>query len=115
MKIIVLDTLTFSSSTYVDEVADRLVCALHDLGFDSEAFKIPTQKNGNGKLPDEMLLNRLLRFSNTHRIIALRFPAYLAPFDNKVIWLCGQWDSAYGSVEPTDADDASCFRDLKRD
>ena len=42
-----------------------------------------------------MVIARSLRLANVDRVIALKFPAYLIPHNNQVIWLLHQFRQAY--------------------
>jgi len=46
-------------------------------------------------LLDEMAIARCLEVANADRVIALKFPAYLVPHPDKVLWLLHQYRQAY--------------------
>ena len=67
-------------------------------------------------LIEEMLVARSIRVRNVDRAIALRFPAYLVPHPNKVLWLIDPFRHAYdrgdASRSPSPKDDRS--RQIRR-
>jgi hypothetical protein len=55
------------------------------------------------RLVDEMVISRSLRIPNVDLLIALKFPTYLVPHDNKVIWLLHQFRQAYDLFDANDS------------
>jgi len=81
-------------------LAANLCQALSAAGHASELISIPFQHEPPNRIADHMLACRLLDLAETcgvriDRVIALRFPAYLTPHPNKVIWLLRQHRAAY--------------------
>lgn len=64
-------------------------------GVEAEGFRIPFTWEPAERIPDEMYIARSLRLYNVDRVIALKFPAYLVPWPNKVLWLLHQYRQAY--------------------
>lgn len=75
-------------------LADRLVLELRKAGHEAELLRLPL-----GNTPDEILQGivaaSLLDVVNVDRIIGLKFPAYLIPHPDVVIWLVHQFRQAY--------------------
>ena len=81
-------------------LADSLCQALSVAGHEAELICIPFKHYPPSRIPDHILACRLLDLSETSgvridRVIGLRFPAYLTPHPNKVIWLLHQHRTAY--------------------
>lgn len=80
--------------------AEGLVSALTRSGFEVDLFAIPFKAYPPEKLLDHMLACRLFDFSESEGrpidlLIGLKFPAYMVPHSNKVIWLMHQHRQAY--------------------
>jgi glycosyltransferase involved in cell wall biosynthesis len=78
-----------------EELCEHLVRNLHRAGVDAEAFRLPFTWEPAERLVEEMLIARSLRLEGVDRVIALKFPAYLVPHPNKVVWLVHQYRQAY--------------------
>src|ERR1035438_2207974 len=81
-------------------LADNLCQALSAAGHAAELIFIPFKHYPPNRIPGHMLACRLLDLTETcgvriDRVIALKFPAYLIPHPNKVIWLLHQHRTAY--------------------
>jgi glycosyltransferase involved in cell wall biosynthesis len=73
-------------------LANNLLEALSEAGHEAELVAIPFKDYPPGRIPDQILACRLLDLTETcgvriDRVIGLKFPAYLIPHPNKVIWL----------------------------
>lgn len=95
MKVLVLNNMAPFVRGGAEELCDHLVLNLRRRGVTAEAMRIPFAWNPPERLLDEMLIARSLRLWNIDRVIALKFPVYLAPCDRKVIWLLHQFRQAY--------------------
>lgn len=95
MRVAVITTQTPFASGRADWLADRLCEALQEHGHSSELVRIPFCQTPPELVIDQMLAVRLLRVENVDRAIALSFPAYLLPHDDKVVWLLRQFRAAY--------------------
>ena len=74
--------------------------ALRAAGHEAEIVAIPFNPAVPERIPDQMLACRLLDLTEIHgtkidRLIALKFPAYLIPHPNKVVWVLHQHRAAY--------------------
>ena len=87
MNVAVLDTQAVFSRGPDERLADRLCEALRDSGHGAELVRIPFDDVAHETIVDQMLAVRLVVLSNVDRMIGLRFPAYYARHDDKVVWL----------------------------
>jgi glycosyltransferase involved in cell wall biosynthesis len=79
-----------------EELARNLVLALNNTkGVTAELLSIPFNWMPEERLIDEIILNQAMRITNTDRVIALKFPAYLMPHPHKTLWLLHQFRQAY--------------------
>ncbi len=81
-------------------LAEGLLAALQASGHQAEIVQIPFKWYPAAAIPPQMLACRLLDLSESmgtaiDRVIGLKFPAYLLPHPNKVMWLLHQHRSAY--------------------
>ena len=81
-------------------LADNLQEALSAAGHEAELVSIPFKHYPPDRIPEHMLACRMLDLTETcgvriDRVIGLKFPAYLVPHPNKVIWLLHQHRTAY--------------------
>jgi glycosyltransferase involved in cell wall biosynthesis len=76
-------------------LAEWLHDKLEDYGHQAEIVRIPFQWNPPERIIDHMLAARLVRLANVDRVVALKFPAYYVPHENKVLWLLHQFRQAY--------------------
>jgi glycosyltransferase involved in cell wall biosynthesis len=91
-------------------LAESLGAELNERGHRSEVIRIPFKWYPPQAVLEHMLACRLLRLDagEPDLIIALKFPAYLAPFPRKKIWLLHQfrqvydlWDSPFRDIPDT--------------
>lgn len=95
MKVAVLNNCAPFVSGGAEHLADALVANLRQHGHDAALFKIPFAWTPPDKIVESMLACRLMRLSNIDRVIALKFPVYYVPHDNKVLWLLHQFRQVY--------------------
>lgn len=96
MKVLVVNNAAPFIRGGAEELADHLVRRLNDTpGVQSELLRIPFKWDPAERLIDEMLICRQLKLYNVDRVIGLKFPAYLIPHPNKVLWLLHQFRQAY--------------------
>jgi glycosyltransferase involved in cell wall biosynthesis len=95
MKVLVLSTMVPFVHGGAEELCDHLVGNLRLAGVDAEAFRIPFTWDPADRLIDEMVIARTLRLDNVDKVIALKFPAYMVPWHDKVLWLLHQYRQAY--------------------
>lgn len=96
MKVLVLSTMVPFVRGGAEELCDHLVRHLRlRRGVQAEAMRIPFTWDPAEGLVEEMLIARSLSIFNADRLIPLKFPAYLAPHPDKVLWLLHQYRQAY--------------------
>ena len=81
-------------------LADGLQTALTVAGHDAEIVRLPFKWYPPERLLDHVLATRLLDLTESSgtrvdMVVGLRFPAYLVPHPNKVLWLLHQYRTAY--------------------
>jgi glycosyltransferase involved in cell wall biosynthesis len=95
MKIAVVNNCVPFISGGAEYLADALVKQLRERGHETMLTRIPFRWNPPACIVDSMLACRLMRLIHADRVIALKFPAYYLPHDNKVLWLLHQFRQAY--------------------
>jgi glycosyltransferase involved in cell wall biosynthesis len=80
--------------------AQGLLNALRLAGHEVEIVALPFKSNPPERILDQMLTWRLLDLTESSgrsvdRVIGLKFPAYLVPHPNKVLWILHQHRAAY--------------------
>ena len=108
MKVLVVNNMVPGMRGGAEELADQLVVNLRQAGHQSELLRIPFTWHPPERIIGEMLMCRSMRLVNVDRVIAMKFPAYLLPFKNKVFWLAHQyrqaydmWDSGHSNIPDT--------------
>lgn len=99
MKVLVLSTKIPFIHGEAEELFNHLVKNLRLAGVEAEGFWLPFTWEPAERLLDEMLVAASMRLSNVDRVVALKFPAYLVPSDNKVLWLLHQYRQAYDLLD----------------
>ena len=99
MNVLVLSTKVPFIHGGAEELFDHLIVNLRLAGVNAEGFRIPFTWEPAERLIDEMVIARRLRLSNIDRVIALKFPAYLVPWHDKVLWLLHQYRQAYDLLD----------------
>lgn len=95
MKVLVLSTRVPFVHGGAEELSRNLVHQLRMAGHDAEEMKIPFSWTPRERLIHEMVISQSLHIANVDRVIALKFPVYLAPHPQKTIWLLHQFRQAY--------------------
>lgn len=131
MNVLVLSNMTPFLWGGAEELAVHLVRQLRLRGAKAEVMRLPFTWNPPERLIEEMALCRSLRLANADRVIALKFPTYLVPHDNKVLWVLHQfrqaydlWDAGQSNIPDTDRGreirriirtaDNACFAESRR-
>src|SRR5882757_2539647 len=100
MKVLVVNNAVPFVRGGAEQLADSLVERLNaTVGVEAELLRLPFSWTPADRVIEEILLNRCLRLYNVDRVIGLKFPAYLIPHDNKVVWLMHQFRQAYDLYE----------------
>ena len=81
-------------------LSESLVGALREAGHEAEIVSLPFKWFPPDRLPPQILAARLMDVTASSgtaidKVIGLKFPAYLAPHPDKVLWLLHQHRSAY--------------------
>jgi glycosyltransferase involved in cell wall biosynthesis len=78
-------------------LADSLSAKLGEAGHRVEIVRIPFKWYPAANVPRHVLACRLLKLhaGQPDLVIALKFPAYLVPFENKKVWLLHQFRQVY--------------------
>lgn len=81
-------------------LADGLHAALAAGGHEVETVRLPFKWYPPERIPEQILATRLYDVTEScgiaiDRVIGLRFPAYILPHPNKVLWLLHQYRTAY--------------------
>ena len=95
MKIAVVNNCVPFISGGAEHLAESLSDQLVQRGHEAMVIRIPFQWQPPERIIDHVLACRLLNFSGVDRVIGLKFPAYLVPHENKVLWLLHQFRQAY--------------------
>lgn len=100
MKVLVVNNAAPFIRGGAEELADQLVLRLNMVpGVEAELLRIPFRWQPVDILVEQILLNRNLQLYQVDRVIGLKFPAYLIPHPNKVLWLLHQFRQAYDLYE----------------
>jgi glycosyltransferase involved in cell wall biosynthesis len=100
MRVIVASVRTPFVQGGAEIHAEELIKALLAAGHQAELVTISFDAGNPERIPDQMLSCALMDLSDINgmkidRLIALKFPAYLMPHPNKVVWLIHQHRPAY--------------------
>jgi glycosyltransferase involved in cell wall biosynthesis len=100
MRIAVLHPQTSFVRGGAEIHTEALVRALKDAGHDAELVAIAGKWYPADELAHQMAVWRSFDISESNgltidAVVPLKFPAYLAPHDNKIVWLIHQHRSAY--------------------
>ena len=96
MKVLVANNAVPFIRGGAEELADNLVRRLNATpGVQAEHLRVPFGWEPRERLIEEILINQGFRLWNVDRVVGLKFPAYLVPHDNKVLWLLHQFRQAY--------------------
>jgi glycosyltransferase involved in cell wall biosynthesis len=110
MNIAILNTHVPFCSGGAEILAEDLQVNLERLGHRVDTIRVPFKWYPQESLVDSMLSCRLLDIDsfndvNVDLVIALKFPAWLIPHDNKIFWVLHQhrsayelWDSGYSEL-----------------
>jgi len=104
MKILIVNNASPFIYGGAEFLEDSLQKKLEEYGHSVQLIKIPFSWSTPEAVLDQILAMRLIKIENADRVIALKFPAYFIPHNNKVLWLIHQfrqvydlWGTEYGS------------------
>ncbi|VTU19000.1 glycosyltransferase family 4 protein [Variovorax sp. PBL-E5] len=95
MKVLVVNNMAPFVSGGAEAMASHLQRQLQIAGHEAEVLRIPFQWEPATRIPSQMLMARAFEIPNVDHVIALKFPAYLAPHPRKTMWLVHQYRQAY--------------------
>ena len=95
MKIAIVNNCVPFIAGGAEHLADSLCAKLIEHGHEAMLIRIPFRWYPAESIVDHILACRLLCLRGVDRVIALKFPAYYVPHDNKVLWLLHQFRQAY--------------------
>jgi len=96
VKVLVVTNMVPFARGGAEELADRLVVNLERFGgVSAELLRIPFSWEPYQRIAEEVMLCRMLELHRVDRVIALKFPAYLIPHEDKTLWLLHQFRQAY--------------------
>jgi glycosyltransferase involved in cell wall biosynthesis len=108
MNVLVLTNMAPFVWGGAEQLTEHLVRNLRLSGVNAEAMRIPFSWEPAERLIEEMVLCRCLKLANVDRVIALKFPTYHVPHENKVLWILHQyrqaydlWDAGYSNIPHT--------------
>jgi len=114
MKVVVLNNTVPFLRGGAEILADAITSRLRSAGHIAELVRLPFSWDPPERIADAMLAASLTKIAEVDRVIALKFPAYLVPHDNKVLWLLHQFRQFYDLWDPLADHDpsAKAVRDL---
>jgi len=95
MKLAVVNNCVPFVAGGAEHLAEALTQKLREYGHEAVLIRIPFRWEPPAKIIESMLACRLLRLPNVDRVVALKFPAYLVPHPEKMLWLLHQFRQAY--------------------
>ena len=95
MKIAVVNNAVPFVRGGAEFLAKWLTERLEQFGHSAVLIRIPFRWEPPEAILDSMLACQMMTVPNVDRVIALKFPAYLVPHGNKVLWLLHQFRQAY--------------------
>jgi glycosyltransferase involved in cell wall biosynthesis len=121
-KVLVVNSQVPFISGGAEILADNLIDALINYGYDADLVNLPFSWRPAERIPENILATKLLDLTETcgeniDLLIALKFPAYYVKHSNKVLWLLHQHRPAY-DLWRCNYSDLSCngngkwFRDI---
>jgi glycosyltransferase involved in cell wall biosynthesis len=78
-----------------EHLADSLEHELRVRGHEAQVVRLPLRWHSPEAVADSMAAAAAVRLPEADRVIALKFPAYLVPHDDKVVWLLHQFRQVY--------------------
>ena len=131
MKIFVVNNMVPFVRGGAEELSNHLIQQLRDHGHRVELIRVPFKYEPPEQIYSEMLACRMMQIEDADLVIALKFPAYLIPHPNKVLWLVHQYRQAYDMWEAGSSNipstpngielkrciteaDSDCFKNVRR-
>lgn len=95
MKVLVLNNGVPFLKGGAEHLADSLAHELVVRGHEAQVVRLPLRWHSPEAVADSMAAAAAIRIPEADRVIALKFPAYLVPHDDKVVWLLHQFRQVY--------------------
>jgi glycosyltransferase involved in cell wall biosynthesis len=95
MKVAVVNNAVPFISGGAEHVAGALTTKLREYGHQALLVRIPFRSEPPSKILEHMLACRLMRLPGIDRVVAMKFPAFYVPHEDKVLWLLHQFRQAY--------------------
>lgn len=109
MRIAVVNTQTPFIRGGAEQLGEWLVDQLREHGHRAELVSLPCRWHPPRSLLEHALAARLMRIADVDRVIALKFPSYYIPHDDKVLWVLHQhrpvydmWGTPFGLSDTTE-------------
>ena len=78
-----------------EHLAEALTAKFIEYGHQATLIRLPFCWTPPQKILDSILACRCTCLDNIDRVVALKFPAYCVPHENKIVWLVHQFRQAY--------------------
>jgi glycosyltransferase involved in cell wall biosynthesis len=95
MKVVVVNNCVPFVRGGAEHLADALVTQLHEHGHRAQLVRLPFRWDPPEKIAESMLAAALVEIDLADLVIGLKFPAYHAQHDTKVLWLLHQFRDVY--------------------
>jgi len=95
MKLAIVNNCVPFVAGGAEHLAEALTQKLREYGHEAVLIRIPFRWDPPTKIIESMLACRFLRLPNVDRVVALKFPAYLVPHSDQMLWLLHQFRQAY--------------------
>jgi glycosyltransferase involved in cell wall biosynthesis len=95
VKIVVINNAAPFVRGGAELLAEKLTYELGLAGHEAELVRLPMAWSSPDAIVDSMLSIASLRIPNCDRVIALKFPVYLVPHRDVVVWLLHQFRQVY--------------------
>ena len=95
MKIAVVNTQVPFVRGGAEQLAEWLVDRLREHGHQSDLVRLPYWVSPPRTVLENSLASHFTRITGVDRVIALKFPCYYVPHDDKVLWVLHQHRPAY--------------------
>lgn len=95
MKVLIVNTSAPFVWGGAEELVLNLVKNLKARDIDAEFLRLPFRWEPSSGIPAEIARFRAMRLGKVDRVIAMKFPAYFIPCEDKTTWLIHQYRQAY--------------------
>ncbi len=95
LRVGVLNTAIPFTRGGAELLAEKLVQEIGRAGHEAELVRLPFSWDPPEAVVDAMLSTASMRLAGYDRVVALKFPVYLVPHDDLVVWLLHQFRQVY--------------------